>query len=87
MSDVVDRIRLREIEERLEAATPGPWTWDEFDAYLWGPNMEMVADAPDGQIRMRGVGAKLPIKANAALIANAPADILWLIDRLKKEME
>ena len=57
--------------------TPGPWTYDGI-CYIWGPKGEMIADdgIPDEQemetIRLRGVGAALPMEANAHLIAAAP---------------
>lgn len=70
--------RLQEIRARLDAATPGPWEntddWSVVTAVVrqrskWLPDYEMlVADV--GQ----------PV--NADLIAHAPADIAWLLDRL-----
>lgn len=55
-------------------ATPGPWRYDDM-GYVWGPQMEMVADHggdEDEQItRMRGVGAQLPLDENGKAIAHA----------------
>lgn len=61
--------------EASEAATPGPWFWDEYtDYFLWTPQktkggVQMVCDAHDGGVRIRGTGARLPQKENAAFIA------------------
>ena len=53
--------------------TPGPWTFDGI-TYIWGPNNEMIADLPDEcrVARIRGVGGRLPIDANAQLLSTAP---------------
>lgn len=65
--------------------TPTPWHTDKYSAYIWGPAQEMIADTsmgdlPDNAIvRARGVGGKLPIKANVAFIVracNAHGDLL-----------
>ena len=56
--------------------TPTPWKYDGI-CYIWGPNSEMIVDegSPDpdelATIRMRGVGAQLPIKQNAEFIVRA----------------
>lgn len=55
------------LAELRSAATPTPWKGDSYGIYIWGPNMEMVADGDDEEaylLRMRGVGANLPIEAN-----------------------
>jgi hypothetical protein len=56
--------------------TPGPWRFDGI-CYIFGPNDEMIADTeveetPGAVLRMRGIGAQLPIEANARLAAAAP---------------
>lgn len=73
-----------EIRAREQAATPGPWHWDQFHMYLWGPAGEMIADTNglDGALRIRGAGAKLPMEANAAFLENARSDIPWLLARV-----
>ena len=87
---------IEAIRERCEKATPGPWHPDKYPEYIWGPKAQMVGDfqaedlLPGAVMRMRGVGAKLPIKENADFIAHARTDIPKLlaeIDRLKGELE
>jgi hypothetical protein len=81
---------LDAIRQRLQKATAGPW---QSDGAKWGcfyvlADAGMIAD--DGEndahliARIRGVGAQLPMAANADLIAHAPtdlADLLALADR------
>ena len=65
--------RLKEIKERLEAATPGPWTiagwgiWSEAAGTYVVEDSEGVSDNP----------------ATAQFIVNAPDDIAWLIEQLE----
>ena len=72
--------RLDEIAARLAAATPGPWvdggrgcveTVPEFDLDRFDIMPETIARC------------ELQYE-DAALIANAPADIAWLLAELKK---
>ena len=64
--------------------TPPPYHIDQYAAYLWGPNEEMVGDSnldeakiecPNESgvpmLRARGVGGKLPIRENMEFIALA----------------
>lgn len=75
--------RLREIEERVNAATPEPWVWQE------------VGDGPENRQRMflgargRHYGHVLKITwpelledANAEFIAHAREDVPWLLAEL-----
>lgn len=82
---------LAEIEARARAATPGPWKTDEAypDTFIWGPNQAMVCDHEyeTGAIRMRGLGANLPIPANADFIAHARTDIPQLVAALRVAVE
>lgn len=92
--DVVGR--LAAIEARLEKATPGPWHVDKHSAYIWSARDEMVADSdcigrlPErAVVRIRGVGASLPIEDNMQFIAHAREDIPWLVaecTRLRSEL-
>jgi len=75
--------RIQEIEDRLAKATPGPWAW----ATGWhcsdsGPTY-VFSEGP----RYQGThsGSSIPddhpqVDADADLIANAPADIAYLLD-------
>lgn len=63
-----------EITPELKAAhTPLPWKAGY--GYIWGPEMEMIADSETEEeayvLRMRGVGGNLPIAANHAFIVQA----------------
>lgn len=72
-------------EQFVPPWTPGPWGYDGI-CYIFGPAEEMIADTDDDihVIRMRGIGAQLPIEANARLIALAPemADLLLDLETL-----
>ena len=86
MTDVADRIRLMEIEERLETATPGPWKACDcgIPQGETSPDYEIWTDCKE---REECQVAEMVIGGDAAFISHAPVDIRWLIDRLKKEME
>ncbi len=80
--------RLKEIKARLEEATPGPWRW-EMDRHtaLRGPNHQDVFHTY-GYERMGDRGdSGLTIDEedpDAILIANAPTDIAWLVQRVEE---
>ena len=62
--------RLDDIEARLKAATPGPWTDDAEECVVFtAGGAEEIADIYSGERSAE----------NAALIANAPTDIEWLL--------
>ncbi len=64
---------LEQIKARLAAATPGPWEWDDADEPRW----LMTSDEDIvGDCDVRGDG-------NAALIANAPADLAACVGRIE----
>ena len=68
--------RIAEIRARLDAATPGPWrTLDWAD-----PPMFVVAQPRDSDHWPRL--ASCGFGGDADLIANAPADIAWLLDEV-----
>ncbi len=70
--------RLAEIRARLEAATPGPWVASEGDGATWvdsvGRNGLLVCNT--------GVISNRYSTANTRLIANAPADLAYLLAEL-----
>ena len=69
--------RIREIKERLAAATPGPWELrDGLDVDYW--------DIHDGQKTVVGGGDYPPCGIeDGVFIAHAPDDISWLLQQLE----
>jgi hypothetical protein len=74
--------RLDEIQARLDAATPGPWKlfgtlaqWESEEDLSFGPD-----DAPEVGTVSEGLG-------DADFIANAPADMPYLLAELRKARE
>lgn len=71
--------RLKDIRARLEAATPGPWSWKEVgdveERVFWilRPGVLISAET-DGT-----PGGDEIDRANASLIAHSPADIEYLL--------
>jgi len=81
-----DTDRLAQIEARLAAATPGPWEWDRA---RHGDDILTVVVAPDfptGDERVQSVTMDA-LPADAVLIANAPADLRYLLDRVREAEE
>jgi len=81
-------IKLSDIEKRLEAATPGPWyavadntgVSTDPDGTAFPSQPELIFCLDDGEyIENRN-------KADAEFVANAPADIAYLL-RLVGELE
>lgn len=73
--------RLAAIRERLEAATPGPWHVNNDDGYwyIYGPDNFQIHDQFNTSGNAEGRAMAV---ANAALIANAPSDLAYLLDAL-----
>lgn len=70
--------RLQEIRARLDAATPGEWVIenDEYISALDGhPSPHIIA-------RVENDHPGCPHDADADLIAHAPDDLRWLLDRV-----
>lgn len=73
--------RLNEIKERLRLATPGPWrtarAWRGERAF--GPNPDTMYEwsAAEGVMVVGRARAE-----DAEFLANAPADIAYLLERL-----
>jgi len=71
--DQTSEARVKEIEERLQKASPGPWSAVNIYKILsFGP--DAFADHRDDM-------------PNAEFIAHAPDDIRYLLDELKKARE
>lgn len=89
MTTLIPDNELNEIEARSTAATPGPWHWDKYGLYMWGPKEEMVADScgVNDSVRIRGSGANLPMEANAAFIEHARMDIPRLLNEVRQLRE
>ena len=73
-----DEKRIRDIEARLGAATPGPWGLASADFTL--PDDVAVKTEADDIVAICG-------HPDAALIAHAPADLRWLLDRRRSDNE
>lgn len=75
--------RLAEIRKRLEAATPGPWRVERDNIESENIHPDLLADDPgmdpDGGWT---VAENVQRYKDAELIANAPADIRFLLDLL-----
>lgn len=87
--------RIAEIEARLDAATPGPWTADagtRGDCVVWGPNgrflMNMQAEPHwigyPGEKRMVSFDVD---RRDAEFIAGAREDVAYLLAELRKRQE
>lgn len=79
--------RAEQIQARIEAATPGPWAQEDYVdidadgsydlAHVTAPD----PDEPDTAVRGVALGI---LREDAGLIANAPADLAWLLaERVK----
>lgn len=90
--------QIKQLREALAKTTQGYWWWDGISyIFVEDPNKgdQMIADdqveeVAEPVIRMRGVGAKLPIEANAEFIAlthNLMPDLLAYIEKLEREAE
>ena len=80
--------RLDEIQARLDAATPGPW--ETMRSGLLGTRVVRVDGEWDGLIPDEFVTLVTPalrIYCDADLIANAPADLAFLLAELRKAHE
>lgn len=66
--------RMREIRDRLDAATPGPW-----ESMRAGLGTRVVHE--EGQF-LTLVTPALKNSCDAEFIAHAPGDIRWLLDML-----
>lgn len=83
MNDDERQARIAQIRARLEAATPGPWDERRQDDYacaayysIWGGDAEVIAtDWNDEQYPPTR-------QADCDLIANAPADLAYLLSEL-----
>ena len=77
--------RLNEIQARLSAATPGPWEhghhWDSSEWIKGGIGGRKFRPASDTTYEW------LPTSADAEFIANAPADVAFLLAELRKARE
>lgn len=79
MSDTNERERIAEIEKRLaEVSRSDPLPWEHTGEDLQDATYERVADR-DGSFVARTV-----TEESASLIAAAPADLRYLLDRLRE---
>ncbi len=78
---------LDSLEALALKATPGPWHECPMQMFVFGPGGgDMIASTDDnGELLIRGHGARLPMEANAHFIAAAnPSVILDLIRRVRE---
>jgi hypothetical protein len=77
--------RVKEIKERLEAASKGEWEWSRDDGGDFNGLM-----GEDGCLLEGLSGGRVSVSEDdAALIAHAPADLKWLLEenaRLEAEV-
>ena len=74
--------KLREIRERLAKATPGPWkVWrpeDDDERYIIPTRDDEKGFIAEADLRRKEVDW------NALLIAHAPTDLAYLLDRVEQ---
>lgn len=79
-----DTDRLAQIEARLDAATPGPWG----RVHLGLQGGEVIRnDSTRVRVARTYLNDDDRSSENADLIANAPADLRYLLDRLREAEE
>lgn len=79
--------RLDAIKDRLDAATPGPWVADtgtRGDCVVWGPNGRFLMNMQAEPHWLEYAGETRSVafdvdKRDATFIANAPADVAYLL--------
>jgi hypothetical protein len=84
--------RIFEIEARLNAATPGPWTADtgtRGDCVVWGPNGRFLMNMQAEPHWIEYPGEKRSVsfdvdKRDAEFIAAARDDVAYLLAELRK---
>ena len=87
------RQTLDQLKEMTAKSTKGPWHADDYGGYIWGPNMEMIADKDDEEaylLRMRGTGEHLPQVDNRDLIValvNAAPRLITFCEAAEKLVE
>jgi hypothetical protein len=78
---------LAKLKALAQAATPGPWRDCPMDMFVFGPGGgDMIASTDDnGELLIRGHGARLPMEANARYIAAVdPTTVLALIAEIER---
>ena len=71
--------RLAEIQARLDAATPGKWLLEVAGREFWVQTCTLDSDAP-----VELVVASVYEAPDATFIANAPTDIAYLLERVRR---
>lgn len=75
--------REEDIRARLGAATPGPWKWQPYRS--GGQTLYQVPDAPVHELNiLKTTDDWPPNNEDAALIAHAPDDLRYLLDRYEQ---
>lgn len=83
----MDKARLKEIEERAERATPGPWKWGGSPRAQFGAANELTVrsagEFPHGKW-IADVGRIQEREANAEFIAHARTDVPDLLAEVRR---
>lgn len=81
--------RVGEIEERLNAATPGGWEWDCNDIVQTGNEWRTVVEntVSCGSYCYGGSVEQTVSQEDKAFITHAPSDVAYLLAELRKRDE
>lgn len=84
----MNKQRIQEIKERLQATTPGAWkVWQPDDDYL-GDDSPTIVNEDGWYIAQTGYDglsytARETMEADAEFIAHAKEDVVWLLEQLE----
>lgn len=81
--------RVEAIRQRISNATLGPWEWDadvpsRYDEDYYVENAPWLRQAAEPNEAIVTGQIAVPNPADATLIASAPADLTYLLDRLER---
>lgn len=81
--------RVEAIRQRISKATLGPWEWDadvpsRYDEDYYVENAPWLRQAAEPNEAIVTGQIAVPNPADATLIASAPADLTYLLDRLER---
>jgi len=76
--------RIKQIRERLEAATPGPWSWHASEKDGSGGYPQRVLSVGTPRLICECYESPDLPATVAPFIANAPSDIAYLLERVER---
>jgi transcription termination factor NusB len=79
--------KIDEIKEALAAATPGPWSYDDFSDKEFIIYDHTYFNRHIAEIVSDGVESKEREEANAHLIAKAPEYITYLLQEIERKQK